>query len=221
MPFALTSPVPPRCPSASSPGRCASASARSARVASAITNLGPSYIKLGQFLATRADLIGPELASDLRHLQDRLPPFSMAEARRTIEEQLGGKLEDHFAEFGPPIAAASIAQVHKAVVIDNGVRRDVAVKVLRPGIEKQFKHDLDSYFFAARQIERFHPATRRLRPVAVVETLAHSVQIEMDMRLEAAAISEMADNIAKDTDAGVGRLPRAHGRLAPHRASAC
>ena len=168
------------------------------RVSCALTSLGPSYIKLGQFLATRADLIGPELASDLRHLQDRLPPFSMAEARRAIEEQLGGRLEDHFAEFGPPIAAASIAQVHKAVVIDNGERRTVAVKVLRPGIERQFRRDLDSYFFAARQIERFHPPTRRLRPLAVVQTLAHSVEIEMDMRLEAAAMSEMAENIARD-----------------------
>ena len=148
---------------------------KASRVAGALTSLGPSYIKLGQFLATRADVIGPELASDLRHLQDKLPPFSMAEARQAIEEQLGGRLEDHFAEFGPPVAAASIAQVHKAVVVEGGVRRDVAVKVLRPGIEKQFRRDLDSYFFAARQIERFHPPTRRLRPVAVVETLAHSV----------------------------------------------
>ena len=95
------------------------------------------------------------------------------------------------------MAAASIAQVHKAVAIDNGVRRDVAVKILRPGIERRFRRDLDSYFFAARQIERFHPPSRRLRPVAVVDTLAHSVEIEMDMRLEAAAISEMADNIAR------------------------
>ena len=179
------------------------------RVANALASLGPSYIKLGQFLATRADLIGPELAGDLRHLQDKLPPFSMREARRAVEEALGGKLDDHFAEFGPPVAAASIAQVHKAVVIENGVRREVAVKILRPGIEKQFKRDLDSYFFAARQIERFHPPTRRLRPVAVVETLAHSVEIEMDMRLEAAAISEMADNIAKDTTPELGgfRVP--------------
>jgi ubiquinone biosynthesis protein len=182
---------------------------KAARVAGALTSLGPSYIKLGQFLATRADLIGPELASDLRHLQDKLPPFSMAEARKAIEDQLGGRLEDHFAEFGPTIAAASIAQVHKATVIENGGRRDVAVKVLRPGIEKQFRRDLDSYFFAARQIERFHPPTRRLRPVAVVETLAHSVQIEMDMRLEAAAISEMADNIARDITPELGgfRVP--------------
>ena len=96
------------------------------------------------------------------------------------------------------MAAASIAQVHKAVTFDDGVRREVAVKVLRPDIERKFRRDLASYFFAARQIERFHAPSRRLRPVAVVATLAHSVEIEMDMRLEAAAISEMADNIEGD-----------------------
>src|SRR5882757_9169322 len=179
---------------------------RGRRVAAALASLGPSYIKLGQFLAARADLIGPDLATDLRHLQDRLPPFSMKEARRAIEDALGGRLEDHFAEFGPPVAAASIAQVHKAVVIDNGVRRDVAVKILRPGIEGRFRRDLDSYVFAARQIERWHPPTRRLRPTAVVDTLARSVEIEMDLRLEAAAISEMADNIAADQALPDGRL---------------
>src|SRR5205809_6052489 len=88
------------------------------RVAAALTSLGPSYIKLGQFLATRADVIGPELAGELALLQDNLPPFSMAEARRAVEEALGGRLEDHFAEFGPAVAAASIAQVHKAAVVD-------------------------------------------------------------------------------------------------------
>jgi ubiquinone biosynthesis protein len=168
------------------------------RVSTAIRRLGPSYIKLGQFLATRSDLTGPELADDLRHLQDRLPPFSMRQARAAIEEALGGKLEDHFAEFGAAVAAASIAQVHKALVRDRGARREVAVKVLRPGIERRFRRDLDSFFFAARQIERLHPPSRRLRPVAVVETLARTVAIEMDLRLEAAAISEMADNIAAD-----------------------
>ena len=145
----------------------------------------------------------------------------MREARRAVEEALGGRLEDHFAEFGPPVAAASIAQVHKAVVIDGGERREVAVKILRPGIERRFRRDLDSYFFAARQIERFHPPSRRLRPVAVVDTLARSVEIEMDMRLEAAAISEMADNIAGDQALPRRRLPRAGRRLAAHGRSAC
>jgi ubiquinone biosynthesis protein len=168
------------------------------RISRALASLGPSYIKLGQFLATRADIIGPEVARDLGHLQDRLPPFPQAEARRAVEDALGGRLEDHFAEFGPPLAAASIAQVHKAVVIEEGQRRVVAVKILRPGIERRFKRDLDSYFFAARQIERFHPPTRRLRPVAVVENLARTTELEMDLRLEAAAISEMSENIGKD-----------------------
>jgi ubiquinone biosynthesis protein len=172
--------------------------AKETRVTDALTSLGPSYIKLGQFLATRADLIGSELAEDLRHLQDKLPPFSMGEARRAVAEALGGNVEDHFAEFGPPVAAASIAQVHKAVVIDGGGRRSVAVKILRPDIERRFRRDLASYRFAARQIERFHPPSRRLRPVAVIDTLARSVEIEMDLRLEAAAMSEMADNIKGD-----------------------
>ena len=169
-----------------------------ARVSSALARLGPSYVKAGQFLAARADVIGPDLARDLARLQDKMPPFPQADARAAIEAALGGKLEDHFAEFGPPIAAASIAQVHKAVVIEDGVRRTVAVKVLRPDVERRFKNDLDSYFFAARLIERFHPPTRRLKPVAVVETLARTTEIEMDLRLEAAAMSEMAENIEDD-----------------------
>jgi len=169
------------------------------RVSAALTRLGPSYVKLGQFLATRADVIGPELARDLSSLQDRMAPFPQTEARAAIEAALGGRVEDHFAEFGPPVAAASIAQVHKAIVIENGERREVAVKVLRPEVERRFKRDLDSYFFAARMIERFHPPTRRLKPVAVVETLARTTEIEMDLRLEAAAISEMAENIKGDT----------------------
>jgi ubiquinone biosynthesis protein len=168
------------------------------RITRALASLGPSYIKLGQFLATRPDVIGPELASDLRHLQDRLPAFSMSEARRAIEEALGGQIEDHFTEFGPPIAAASIAQVHKAAVVENGQRREVAVKILRPGVEKRFRRDLDSFYFAARALERWHAASRRLRPVAVVDTLARSTQLEMDLRLEAAAISEMAENTRND-----------------------
>jgi ubiquinone biosynthesis protein len=171
---------------------------QSSRVATALTRLGPSYVKLGQFLATRADVIGPELSGDLRQLQDKAAPFSMAEAREAVERALGGKLEDHFVEFGPPVAAASIAQVHKAYVLDNGVRKAVAVKILRPNIEKRFYRDLDSYYFAARTIERFYPPIRRLKPVAIVDNLKHTTDLEMDLRLEAAAISEMASNIAND-----------------------
>lgn len=168
------------------------------RIGAALTRLGPSYVKLGQFMATRADVIGPELARDLSYLQDKQPPFSMALARATVERELGGRLEDHFAEFGPPVAAASIAQVHKAVVVENGVRRTVAVKILRPDIEKRFQRDLESYAFAARMVDRFVPSARRLKPKLVVENLKRTTDLEMDLRLEAAAISEMADNIEDD-----------------------
>ncbi|MEZ5815977.1 MAG: 2-polyprenylphenol 6-hydroxylase [Hyphomicrobiaceae bacterium] len=196
------------------------ATPRNRRTAEAFARLGPSYIKLGQFLATREDVIGPAMARDLRHLQDRLAPFPMVEARRAIEEALGGKLEDHFAELGPPVAAASIAQVHKAVVIDkDGKRRDVAVKILRPGVERRFRRDLDSYYLAARLIERVHRPSRRLKPVAVVDTLKATTELEMDLRLEAAAMSEMAENIAGDRalESGNFRVPAVDWRRTAQR----
>ncbi len=181
---------------------------RQKRLSQALTALGPSYIKLGQFLATRRDIIGPELARDLAHLQDKLPPFSMDKARQTIRESLGQETDQLYAEFGPPIAAASIAQVHKASVRDpDGSLRSVAVKILRPGIEKRFRNDLDSFYFAARQIERLYSPSRRLRPVAVVDTLAEWTRLEMDLRLEAAAMSEMAETIALAGDTGF-RVPK-------------
>ena len=173
--------------------------ANQAKLSDALTSLGPPYIKLGQFLATRDDIIGRELARDLSTLQDRLPPFSQAQARATVEEALGAPIDTLYAEFGPPVAAASIAQVHKAKVrLPDGTLKSVAVKVLRPGIEQRFQKDLELYVFAARMIERFHAPSRRLRPIAVVDTLAKSVAIEMDLRMEAAAISEMAENTKTD-----------------------
>jgi len=171
------------------------------RLASALAALGPAYIKLGQFLATRPDIIGPELASDLTSLQDKLPPFPMPEARQLIEEGLGKPVDEIFSFLSEPIAAASIAQVHRAKTRaseSHPEERDVAVKVLRPGIEKRFGDDLDSFFWAAERIERNYARARRLRPIEIVQTLADSVKLEMDLRLEAAAMSEMAENTAKD-----------------------
>jgi ubiquinone biosynthesis protein len=187
--------------------RKSNGAARQQALSGALASLGPSYIKLGQFLATRPDVIGRGLASDLSGLQDNLPPFPMAQARASIESELGAPVDKLFAEFGPPIAAASIAQVHKASVADNGRHRAVAVKVLRPGVEARFRRDLDGFSFAARQLERFSPASRRLRPAAAVETLAASTAIEMDLRMEAAAISELGENIAKAGDIGF-RVPK-------------
>ena len=167
-------------------------------IAAALTDLGPSYIKLGQFLASRGDLVGEELASQLSSLRDRLPPFSDAQARKTISQSVGAPVDELYDEFGPAIAAASIAQVHRAHVTDKGHAKDVAVKILRPDIERRFKSDLESFYFVARQIEKYHPPSKRLKPVAVVDTLADTVDREMDLRMEAAAISEMRDNTKDD-----------------------
>jgi len=181
--------------------RRAKATGNEKKLSAALTELGPSYIKLGQFLATRDDVVGKEIAQDLALLQDKLPPFPMSEAKKAIKDALGASVEELYAEFSEPVAAASIAQVHKASIRESGgALRTVAVKVLRPKVEARFGKDLESYFFAARMIERLHPPTRRLRPYAIVDTLAKSVAIEMDLRMEAAAISEMAENIAKDED---------------------
>ena len=164
-------------------------------LAAALTELGPAYIKLGQFLATRADIVGGERAVELSELQDRMAPFGHEQALREIENALGGKWTEFFSEISQPVAAASIAQVHRAKTTDGD---DVAVKVLRPGIEKSFASQLDSFFFAARIAQALTKEGKRLRPVAAVQTLADSVKLEMDLRMEAAAISEMAEKTADD-----------------------
>lgn len=164
-------------------------------VAAALSSLGPSYIKLGQFLATRPDLVGPKRAFELKSLQDRLPPFPTEIARQTIRDTLGADVSQLFVEFGPPVAAASIAQVHKARSPDG---RELAVKVLRPGVAKRFAADTDSFYFAARMMERFSTEGRRLRPVAAVKMLEQSMKQELDLRMEASALSEMAENTKDD-----------------------
>ena len=168
-------------------------------LAAALTELGPTYIKLGQFLATRPDLVGADRARQLSELQDRMPSFAQDVAKAEIRAGLGAEINELFEEFGPPVAAASIAQVHRAKVRDdNGSIRDVAVKVLRPEIEKRFLTDMETFFFAARLLERWHEPSRRLRPVEAVQMLANSVKLEMDLRMEASAMSEMAKNVAED-----------------------
>ena len=171
---------------------------RSDRLAAAIARLGPSYVKLGQFLATRPDVVGNDIALDLALLQDRMETFPMADSIAAIEGSLGRPVGELFLSFGEPVAAASIAQVHAAEVDRDGVPTKVAVKVIRPGVRRAFQHDLDSYFLAARLQERYIPATRRLRPVEVTKTLAQTTKIEMDLRLEAAALSELGENTRED-----------------------
>ena len=162
----------------------------------ALTALGPAYIKFGQVLSTRPDVVGDELAVQLRVLQDKLAPFPIDVAKAEIERELGMPIGQMFSSFSAPVAAASLAQVHKAVLVDTG--EEVAVKVLRPGIEKAFRKDLDAFYFAARMIELLSPASRRLRPMDVITHFEGVVLGELDLRLECSAASEFADNTKED-----------------------
>lgn len=163
----------------------------------ALTALGPAYIKFGQILSTRPDVVGDELALQLRVLQDKLPPFSVQEAKEEVQRELGLPVDQMFSEFSAPVAAASIAQVHKATLASNG--EAVAVKVLRPGIEKAFRKDVDAFYLAARMVEIFSPGSRRLRPMEVIEHFDGVVRGELDLRLESSAASEFAANTKDDT----------------------
>lgn len=168
------------------------------RLSKAMARLGPSYIKLGQFLATRPDIVGVRAANELSALQDRLAPFPTSTAISIIEADLGRPIGEIFLDFSEPVAAASIAQVHKARIRNLSGEKDVAVKVLRPGVERRFKRDVSDMLRAARWVERFSQEGRRLRLIEVVDTLARSVRLEMDFRIEASAASEFSENTKSD-----------------------
>jgi len=158
------------------------AAPQTARLAVAIGRLGPSYVKLGQFLATRPDVVGPEVVRDLEFLQDRMEPFPQAIAEIQVADAFGRPLNAVYADFGPAVAAASIAQVHRARVRDADGERAVAVKILRPGVQARFARDLSDMYAAAHLAERYLRDADRLRPVEVVQTLERSVRMEMDFR---------------------------------------
>lgn len=165
-------------------------------VTRALTALGPAYIKFGQILSTRPDVVGQDLADQLKVLQDKLPPFTVEEAKREVAKELDRPLEELFSEFSEPVAAASIAQVHKAILVDTG--EAVAVKVLRPGIEKAFQKDIDAFYLIAQAVALFAPGARRLRPLDVIEHFEGVVTGELDLRLEASAAGEFAATTARD-----------------------
>ena len=170
----------------------------------ALTALGPAYIKFGQILSTRPDLVGAELAMQLSVLQESLPPFSKNLAVLEIERDLEISIDNIFESISEPIAAASIAQVHKAVLKSNGQK--VAIKVLRPGIEKAFRKDIDAFYLAANIIEILSPKSRRLRPLEVIEHFDLVVQGELDLRLEASAASEFAANTIGDKSLSIPKI---------------
>ena len=162
----------------------------------ALTAMGPAYIKFGQILSTRPDVVGPELAEQLRVLQDRLPPFSTDVAKQSFKSEIGLDADDVFSDFSEPVAAASIAQVHRGELKDTG--QSVAIKVLRPEIERAFQKDLDTFYFAARLVEFVSPKSRRLKPMDVIAHFDGVVRGELDLRLESASASEFLANIKED-----------------------
>ncbi|HVY03862.1 MAG TPA: 2-polyprenylphenol 6-hydroxylase, partial [Caulobacterales bacterium] len=165
-----------------------------ARLAAALEKLGPAYVKVGQFLATRPDIIGVTAANDLGRLKDRLPPFPRNEALDTIAAELGAT-ETLFGQISDAMAAASIAQVHQAIVPREGVK---AIKILRPRIERKLRKEMAALHFGARCIEFFLPRSRRLEPVQFIETVQSAVERELDLRLEAGAAAEFAEVAARD-----------------------
>jgi ubiquinone biosynthesis protein len=171
-------------------------SERGEKLSKRIADLGPTYIKLGQFLATRPDVIGANLAADLRLLQDKMAPFDQAIAEQLLHDEIPDA--DRFiVELGAPVAAASIAQVHRAKDARNR-DQDLAVKLLRPNIETKLRNELRVFFTIARLVERFVPRARRLRPTDSLNVLQRTISLETDLRLEAAALSEMYENTKDD-----------------------
>ena len=176
------------------------------RLSDSLENLGTTFIKLGQFLATRPDIIGDQLSKKLESLQDRLPPFSIIEAKQIIKNDLGEDTYNSIIEISEPVAAASIAQVHKAKINDNGTIKDVAIKILRPNIKKVFNEEIDAMMLFAFLVESVIKKTKRLKLVDVVFLLKEITNLEMDLRFEAAAANEYAENTKNDAGFRVPKI---------------
>ena len=165
------------------------------RLAAAFEAMSPPYVKLGQVMATRPDVIGFEMAEDLGRLQDAMPAFPRAHAVAELETAFGKPLSELFDTFSEPIAAASIAQVHKATLKDG---REVAVKILRPKIEQRARREFRAFLRAAKTAEMLSRPARRLEPVKFIETLRESAAVELDLRMEAGAASQLAEDMHGD-----------------------
>ena len=168
------------------------------KLSNSLESMGTTFIKLGQFLATRPDIIGDELSKKLENLQDRLPPFSKIQAEEIIKKDLGNDTFNLIVNLSEPVAAASIAQVHKAEINDNGTIKEVAIKILRPNIKKIFNEEIDAMMLFAFLVESIIKKTKRLKLVEVVFLLKEITNLEMDLRFEAAAANEYAENTKND-----------------------
>ncbi len=165
------------------------------RLARALSGQGPAYVKFGQLLGTRPDIVGFEMAEDLGELQDRMPPFAQAIAIAEIEKNFDRPLDQIFDDFSPAVAAASVAQVHKAKLKTGEV---VAVKVLRPDVERKVAIEFRAFARGAAIAERLFKPVRRMEPVTFIETIADSAKKELDLRMEAGSASEISENLASE-----------------------
>ena len=176
------------------------------RLSKSLESMGTTFIKLGQFLATRPDIIGESLSKELENLQDRLPPFSQDQAKKIINDDLGINTYNSIIDLSEPVAAASIAQVHKAKIENNGIIKDVAIKILRPDIKKIFNDEIDAIMLFAFLVESLIKKTKRLKLVEVVFLLKEITNLEMDLRFEAAAANEYAENTKNDIGFNVPKI---------------
>ena len=176
------------------------------KLCDALEEMGTTFIKLGQFLATRPDIIGEALADDLVKLQDRLPAFELHDAKKILKKEIGENLYSNIQDISEPIAAASIAQVHLAKIEIENQTRSVAIKILRPEIEKKFNEELDALMLFAYIIENTFSKTKRLKLVEVVHLLREITNIEMDLRFEAAAANELYENTKNDIGFNVPKI---------------
>jgi ubiquinone biosynthesis protein len=176
------------------------------KLCNALQGMGTTFIKLGQFLATRPDIIGEEMAKNLEKLQDKVPAFDMYEAKKIIKKEIGENQYKNILEISEPIAAASIAQVHIAKIKNENENKDVAIKILRPNIEKLFNDELDALMLFAYLIENFFSKAKRLKLVEVVHLLREITNIEMDLRFEAAAANELYENTKNDEGFNVPKI---------------
>jgi len=167
------------------------------RVAKALNELGPSFVKLGQLISTRPDIVGNTIADDLSILRDNLPPFSKDIAIKIVESEFGTTIDKVFTDFSEPIAAASIAQVHFAKINNNGVETEVAVKILRPQIEKIIEQEMSRLEWLTSFMENFKEF-ERLRPNSIIKKAKEVIKFELDLRYEAAAASELRENTQLD-----------------------
>ena len=176
------------------------------KLCNALQGMGTTFIKLGQFLATRPDIIGEDIAKELEKLQDKLPPFQLKEAKNILRKELGKENFDKIINFSDSIAAASIAQVHFATISDFAEKKEVAIKILRPNIEKTFNEELDALMLLAYIIQNLIRKTKRLKLIEVIQLLREITNMEMDLRFEAAAANELYENTTNDVGFKVPKI---------------